>query len=96
MTPLSLMLTLSEERPAMAGVTTADILKAANWNSESVFQRFHFRSKDDPSYGRAVRKHNDSLYIIKYASYILAITTQPVECTEKFESPHVPIQCTEH
>ena len=26
---------------ARAGITTGDILKAANWNSESVFQRFY-------------------------------------------------------
>ena len=44
----------SSSAAAMAGVTTADILKAANWNSESVFQRFYYRSADDHSYGRAV------------------------------------------
>ena len=44
----------SSSAAATAGVTTADILKAANWNSESVFQRFYYRPADDPSYGRAV------------------------------------------
>ena len=44
----------SSSAAATAGITTADILKAANWNSESVFQRFYYRSVDDPSYGRAV------------------------------------------
>ena len=27
------------------GITTKDILKAANWNSESVFQKFYHRTK---------------------------------------------------
>lgn len=44
----------SSSAAAMAGITTADILKAANWNYELVFQRFYYRLTDDPSYGRAV------------------------------------------
>ena len=35
---------------ASTGISTAEILKAANWSSEFVFQR----STDNPSYGRAV------------------------------------------
>ena len=44
----------SSSAAATTDITTADILKAANWNSESVLQRFYYRSADDPSYGRAV------------------------------------------
>ena len=39
---------------ASTGVSTAEILKAANWSSETVFQRFYYRSTDNPSYGKAV------------------------------------------
>lgn len=44
----------SSSAAASTGVSTAEILKAANWSSESVFQRFYYRSTDSPSYGRAV------------------------------------------
>ena len=45
---------------AKAGVTTGDILKAAKWNSESVFQRFYHKSVDKAVYGRAVINKNSS------------------------------------
>ena len=44
----------SSSAAASTGISTAEILKAANWSSESVFQRFYYRSTDNPSYGRAV------------------------------------------
>ena len=45
---------------AKAGVTTGDILKAAKWNSESVFQRFYLESVDKAACGRAVINQNSS------------------------------------
>ena len=39
---------------ADSGVTTNDILKAADWSTESVFRKFYYRPTQDPSYGRAV------------------------------------------
>ena len=36
------------------GVTTNDILQAANWSSESVFQKYYHKVTQDTSYGRAV------------------------------------------
>ena len=36
------------------GVTTNDILKAADWSSESVFRKFYYRPTHNPLYGRAV------------------------------------------
>ena len=50
----------SASAAAKAGVTTGDILKAANWNSESVFQRFYHKSIDKAAYGRAVINQNSS------------------------------------
>ena len=44
----------SSTAAASTGISTAEILKAANWSSESIFQRFYYRSTDNPSYGRAV------------------------------------------
>ena len=35
-------------------ISTAEILKAANWKSESVLQRLYYRSTNNSSYGRAV------------------------------------------
>jgi len=32
-------------------VTVNDILKAADWSSESVFRQFYYRPTNDPSYG---------------------------------------------
>ena len=39
---------------AAANVGTNDILKAANWSAESVFQKFYYKPSDNSSYGRAV------------------------------------------
>ena len=44
----------SSSAAANLGITTNDILKAADWSSESVFQRFYYKPTEDPSYGRAV------------------------------------------
>jgi len=45
---------------AESGVTTADILKAADWSAESVFRKFYYRPTHDPSYGRAVLSSTSS------------------------------------
>ena len=39
---------------ANKGVTTSDILNAADWSSESVFQKFYYRPSRDTSFGTAV------------------------------------------
>ena len=44
----------SSSTAASAGISTADILKAAGWSSESTFQRFYYRPTDNPSFGRVV------------------------------------------
>ena len=44
----------SSAAAAAAGVTTNDILKAADWSSESVFTNFYYRPTGDVTYGRAV------------------------------------------
>ena len=44
----------SSSAAADSGVTTTDILKAADWSTESVFRKFYYRPSRDPSYGRAV------------------------------------------
>ena len=44
----------SSSAAARGGITTEDILKAANWSSESVFQRFYHKQVDKAAYGRAV------------------------------------------
>ena len=44
----------SSSAAADSGVTTNDILKAADWSSESVFRKFYYRPTHNPSYGRAV------------------------------------------
>ena len=43
-----------------AGITTNDILKSANWSSESVFQKFYHKEVDNAAYGRAVINQNSS------------------------------------
>uniref|UniRef100_A0A1X7V6Q9 Tyr recombinase domain-containing protein n=1 Tax=Amphimedon queenslandica TaxID=400682 RepID=A0A1X7V6Q9_AMPQE len=40
------------------GVTLQDILKAANWSLESVFQKFYHKELDQAAYGRAVINQN--------------------------------------
>ena len=44
----------SSAAAAAAGVTTNDILKAADWSSESVFRNFYYRPTGDVTYGRAM------------------------------------------
>ena len=39
---------------AAAGVTTNDILKAADWSSELVFRNFYYKPTGDVTYGRAM------------------------------------------
>ena len=51
----------SSSAAVRAGITTGDILKAANWSSESVFQRFYHKAIDKAAYGRAVINQNSSV-----------------------------------
>ena len=44
----------STSAAASSGVTTEDILKAADWSSETVFQKFYYRPTRNPSFGKAV------------------------------------------
>ena len=44
----------STSAAAGAGITTADIMKAADWSTESVFRRHYYRPSHDVSFGRAV------------------------------------------
>ena len=44
----------SASSASKSGITTNDILKAANWSSESVFQRFYHKEVERAAYGRAV------------------------------------------
>ena len=44
----------SSSAAADSGVTTNDILKAADWSSEFVFRKFYYRPTHNPLYGRAV------------------------------------------
>ena len=50
----------SPSAAANLGITTSDILKAADWSSESVFQRFYYKPTEDPSLGRAVLSSIDT------------------------------------
>ena len=51
----------SASAAARGGVTLEDILKAANWSSESVFQRFYHKEVDRAAYGMAVINDQNSL-----------------------------------
>ena len=44
----------SSSAEVRGGVTTEDILKAANWSSESVIQKFYHKTVNNAAYGRAV------------------------------------------
>ena len=44
----------STSAAANAGVTTNDILNAADWSSESVFQKFYYRSEQKSIFGSSV------------------------------------------
>ena len=50
----------STSKASNMGVTTADILKAADWSSESVFQKFYYKPDHNVSYGRAVLSTSSS------------------------------------
>jgi len=50
----------SSSKAANMGVTTNDILKAVNWSSESVFQKFYHKPSEDSVYGRAVLSSGSS------------------------------------
>ena len=39
---------------AQTGMTTKDILQAADWSTDSVFQRFYYKPVHDSTYGRAI------------------------------------------
>ena len=41
-------------KASMAGITTTDILNAADWTSETVFQKFYYRPSRDTGFGEAV------------------------------------------
>ena len=45
----------SSSKAAASGITTADILQAADWSSESTFEKFyHHATQDKSSYAKAV------------------------------------------
>lgn len=46
---------------ANLGITTNGILKAADWSSKSVIQRFYYKSLEVPSYGRAALSSKDKI-----------------------------------
>ena len=50
----------SASAAADSGVTTSDILKAADWSTESVFRCFYYRPTHNPLYGRAVLSSSSS------------------------------------
>ena len=50
----------STSAAARGGVTLEDILKAANWSSESVFQKFYHKEVDKTCFGVAVINQNSS------------------------------------
>lgn len=39
---------------AMVGITTNDILQAADWSTDSVFRRFYYKPVHDVAYGKAI------------------------------------------
>ena len=51
----------SSSAAAMAGVTTNDILKAADWSTDSVFRRFYYKPVHSPTFGNAVLSSGQSL-----------------------------------
>ena len=44
----------SSSKASNMGISTNDILTAADWSSESVFENFYYKSTQDPSFGRTV------------------------------------------
>ena len=51
---------VSSSVAANLGITANDILKAADWSSESVFQKFYYKPTEDLSFGRAVLSTTDT------------------------------------
>ena len=49
----------SSSAAANLGIATNDILKAADWSSQSVFQKFYYKPVEDPSFGRAVLSNRE-------------------------------------
>ena len=41
------------------GITTNDILKAADWSSKSIFQKFYYKGTENPTFGKAVLSVSD-------------------------------------
>ena len=50
----------STSTAAGSGVTMTDIMQAAVWSSESVFQRFYYRPSYNTTYGRTVLSSSSS------------------------------------
>ena len=44
----------STSKAVNMGITTVDILKTADWSSESVFEKFYYKPSADAVYGKAV------------------------------------------
>ena len=81
----------SSSTAASVGVTTADILKAADWSSAGTFQKFYLRptkdSDDKPSFGTAVLSSAQALNLHVY------IETEPSEMYFTNGSGHVVPAC---
>ena len=82
-----------------AGVTTNDILKGADWSSESVFRNFYYRPTGDVAYGRVVLSQcpgsetqiiecMDIAVVIQYCMYA-GSTSLYLELYEKGEVEHI-------
>ena len=48
------MRSASSTAAAMAGLSTEEIMQAANWSSQSVFEKFYFKPTDKPKFGKTV------------------------------------------
>ena len=44
----------STSATADSGITTSDILKAADWSIDSVFRKFYYQRTHDTSYGQTM------------------------------------------
>ena len=44
----------STSAAALRGVTSSDIILAADWSSDSVFRRFYYKPVHDPTFGKAI------------------------------------------
>ena len=55
---------------ANTGVTTADILKAADWSSQSIFQKFYYKPQQNSSFGRAVLSELPTTANIKLQNHV--------------------------